>query len=233
MIKACHGIAILLVLHASRFGLPFLQTELGEAIYFMVKFSAILPLALVTIVAGCATIPQPGQMTVANEQAENGVAPRQDREKPGEHLLQIASDVEARGDKESALQFYERAATMSEDPITRVKLGDAYMRAGRPEEAASAYRAALAQAPEDGQALMGAGGALMQAGKIQESYEALAKAAPIVKTGLAYNRVGVALVMLGRIPEAQTAFEEAHELDKVDADITDESRPRRSAQRPT
>lgn len=200
-----------------------IQCFVGRNELVMARFSAILGVSLTATVAACSTVPMPGQLApgqvTANEPNQE-VTPRQDREKPGQHLLQIASDVEARGDREAALQFYERAAMMSDDPLVRIKLGDAYLRAGRSDDALSAYRAALAKAPDDGQALMGVGGALLRAGKLQEGYDALAKAAPLVKTAIAYNRLGVAQVMLGRIPDALTSFEEAHELDRNDADIT-------------
>lgn len=190
----------------------------------MIRIHAILCLTLSAAVSGCASVPMPGQMppgqvAVKTEQGEQ-TPQRQDKETPGQHLLQIASDVEARGDKDSALQFYERAAMMSDDPLVRTKLGDAYLRAGRPDDAMSAYNAVLEKSPEDGHALMGMGGALLQAGKLQEAYQALAKAAPLVNTAIAYNRLGVVQVMLGRVSDALASFEQAHELDAGDADIS-------------
>jgi Flp pilus assembly protein TadD len=190
----------------------------------MGRASAILCLALTATVSACAGVPMPGQMapgqvavdSANGEQAEQ----RQDKEKPGEHLLQIASDVEARGDKEGALEFYERAAMLSDNPAVRAKLGDAYLRAGRADDAASAYHAVLEKEPENGNALMGMGGALLQGGKLLEAHDALVKAAPIVNTAIAYNRLGVVRVMLGRIGDALASFERAHEIDANDTDIT-------------
>lgn len=193
----------------------------------MARLSAILCLSLAASVSACAGVPMPGQMlpgqvaaNSANNEQGDPSGQRQDKIPPGQHLLEIASDVEAQGDKASALEFYERAAMLSDDPAVRVKLGDAYLRSGRADDAVSAYRSVLEKAPDNGFAMMGMGSALLQGGKLQEAQDALAKAAPIVKTAIAYNRLGVVQVMLGRVGDALTSFEQAHELDAADTDIT-------------
>jgi len=182
-------------------------------------------LCLTALAAACSGLPSGGAPSAGiagaggMEQAAGQASERSREEKTAPDLVRLATEVEARGDRASALQFYERATALSDDAATRVKLGDAYMRAGRINDAISAYQDAVAKAPEDGKVLLGLGSALVKAGKLAEGHAALAKAAPIVGTATAYDRLGVARILLGQPGEALAAFEEAYGLDKGDPDI--------------
>ena len=109
-----------------------------------------------------------------------------------DRLMRVASDVEAQGEIAAALPIYERAAATSSDATAQLRLGDAYTRAGKTDQAIQAYRAALAAAPDNPDALLGLGSALVKAGDPDGAVVALAKVAPIVNTMTAYNRLGVA-----------------------------------------
>lgn len=135
--------------------------------------------------------------------------------------LRLARDVEARGSIATALPLYERAAALpNADVSVQVKLGDTYAKLGRHDDAATVYRAALAKQPENGPALLGLGGILVRAGKAEEGMAMLAKAAPLVNSARAYDRLGIAHIALGQPREALASFEQAHSLDGADLDIT-------------
>jgi Flp pilus assembly protein TadD len=137
-----------------------------------------------------------------------------------EELAHIAADLEARGQLETALPFYQRATAAAPDtPAAQMQLGDAYLRAGKAGQAADAYRAVLKSSPENGQALLGLGSALVRTGDVDGAAAALSKAAPLLKTMASYNRLGVAQTLAGRLPEAQTSFEAASALAPDDLDV--------------
>ncbi|MBO0736943.1 MAG: tetratricopeptide repeat protein [Alphaproteobacteria bacterium] len=170
-----------------------------------VRLSAIL---LLTGVAGCANLANPpGTATGGNEKSDE--------------LIRMARDVETHGSEDTALVLYDQAVNVSgHSPAAYVQLGDAYARARRFTEAAKAYRTALAADPNNGEAQLGLGAVLVQRGSLESGLAALAKAAPLVNTGAAYNRLGVALTMAGRFSEAQQTFERGLGLAPDDIDIT-------------
>lgn len=134
-------------------------------------------------------------------------------------VMRVAADIEAQGKIAAALPIYERAASASKDAGPQVRLGDAYMRAGKTDQAIQAYRAALAGAPDNADALLGLGSALFKAGDPDGAVVALAKAAPIVNTMTAYNRLGVAQTQAGLFAQAQESFEAASALAPDDLDV--------------
>ena len=134
-------------------------------------------------------------------------------------LMRVASDVESQGQITAALPIYERAAAASSDPAAQVRLGDAYSRAGKTDQAIQAYRAALALAPENPDALLGLGSALVKAGDAEGAVVQLAKVAPIVNTMTAHNRLGVAQMLAGQFAQAQQSFDAASALAPDDLDV--------------
>jgi Flp pilus assembly protein TadD len=172
-----------------------------------VRLSAIL---LLTAVAGCASLSDPpstGTSTSGNDKSDE--------------LLRMARDVETNGSEDTALVLYRQAVTVSgHSPAAYVKLGDACVRARRYTEAVKAYRAAIATDPNNGEAQLGLGTVLVQQDSLESGIAALAKAAPLVKTGAAYNRLGVAQTMAGKFSEAQQTFEKGLEVATDDIDIT-------------
>src|SRR5262249_18241435 len=134
-------------------------------------------------------------------------------------LARVAADIEAHGQVAAALPFYERAAATSKDAAAQLRLGDAYMRGGKTDQAIQAYRAALASAPDNPDALLGLGTALVKSGDPDGAVVALAKVAPIVNTMSAYNRLGVAQTLAGSFAQAQESFDAASALAPDDLDI--------------
>src|SRR6185369_5299833 len=90
--------------------------------------SCAVPTLLGFLLAGCA-----GQ-ALLDAAASTEKKPDQDG------LTRVASDVEAQGQIVAALPIYEQAAAASSDPKAQVRLGDAYARAGKTDQAIQAYR---------------------------------------------------------------------------------------------
>src|SRR5262249_25316974 len=105
------------------------------------------------------------------------------------------------------------------DATAQLRLGDAYTRAGKTDQAIKAYRAALAVAPDNPDALLGLGSALVKAGDPDGAVVALAKVAPIVKTMTAYNRLGVAQTLAGQFAQAHESSDAASALAPDDLDV--------------
>lgn len=82
-----------------------------------------------------------------------------------DRLVKLAGDIESRGEHDTAMALYARAAAMPEaSAAANVKAGDAYLRSGYVEEAMSQYKAALVKSPNNGQAMLGLGSALIESG---------------------------------------------------------------------
>jgi Flp pilus assembly protein TadD len=165
----------------------------------------LIGLVLLAGVAGCTTAPG---FTIAGDQDKSA------------ELVRLARDVEENGGGETAFALYREAVAASgRAPAAYVGLGDAYLRAKRLSQAIEAYRTALAKDPNDAQAQLGLGTVLVRQGALQKGLAMLAKAAPLVNTGTAYNRLGVAQTMAGRFPEAQATFEKGLHVEPSDLDI--------------
>jgi Flp pilus assembly protein TadD len=137
-----------------------------------------------------------------------------------DELTRMAHDVEASGSSDTALALYRQAVAVSgRSQAAYVQLGDACLRARSFSEAVKAYRSALAINPDDAQTQLGLGTALVQRGDLRNGLATLAKAAPLVNTGSAYNRLGVAQTMAGKFSEAQETFEKGISLAPDDLDI--------------
>ena len=163
---------------------------------------------LLTGVAGCAGPPSsPSIGATGNDKSDQ--------------LIRMARDVETNGGEDTALVLYRQAVTVSgRSPAAYVQLGDAYVRFRRYTEAVKAYRAALAGDPNNGEAQLGLGTVLVQRDSLESGLAALTKAAPLVNTGAAYNRLGVAQTMAGKFSDAQVTFEKGLGVAADDIDIT-------------
>lgn len=134
-------------------------------------------------------------------------------------LLQLAQDIERRGDRTMAASLYQQAAKVSADTVgAHVRLGEAQLAAGEPEAAAKSFRIALDTSPDDGRALLGLGTAQLKAGQVVGSARTLAAAAAITGTSTAYNRLGTALILSGDGNAAKSAFSRASDLDAGNLD---------------
>lgn len=161
--------------------------------------------------AGCQTAKSKAEQ---EKTAEAAASSQSDR------LVKLAADIESRGESETALALYQRAVAMPDaKPSAYVKAGEAYMRAGYTTEAVQAYEAALSKAPNDGQAMLGLGSAMIESGDVDAGIRALVQAAPIVNTSRAYNRLGVAQTFAGEVDAAQATFGQALKLSPGDIDI--------------
>jgi Flp pilus assembly protein TadD len=137
-----------------------------------------------------------------------------------EELGRVAYDAEMSGGRDTALELYRQAVAVSGgSPTAYVRLGDACLRAKMLTQATEAYRAALAKDSGNAEAQLGLGTVFMQQGAVRKALPALAKAAPLVNTGTAYNRLGVAETMAGEFSEAQATFERGLGVEPDDLDI--------------
>ena len=140
---------------------------------------------------------------------------------PGVDLVHLAADIESRGDKATALTLYERAVSVSNNRSDiRLELAQAYERADRGDEAFKIYRAVLETEPNNGLALVYMGSALVKKGNLEQGVASLSKAAPLLKSPGAYDRLGVAQTLAGRPKEAVVSLQRAHELAPNDLDVT-------------
>jgi Flp pilus assembly protein TadD len=137
-----------------------------------------------------------------------------------EQLGRLARDVEANGNDDDALTLYRQAVVVSNHaPAAYVQLGDAYLRSKRLAQAAEAYRAALQKDPKNAEAQLGLGTVLVRQGALTKGLAALTRAAPLVNTAAAYNRLGVAQTIAGQFSDAQAAFKKGLDVDPADIDV--------------
>ncbi|HLK82466.1 MAG TPA: tetratricopeptide repeat protein [Xanthobacteraceae bacterium] len=176
----------------------------------MCSVSSFTAVVLLACLAGCATLPE---SPLVNSSQESGAD-------KSEQLVQLARDIEANGGGETALALYREAVALAgRTPAAYVRLGDAYLRGKKLSAAVEAYRAALAKDPDDAEALLGLGTAFARQGAVAKGLAALAKAAPLVNTGAAYNRLGVAQTIAGQFSEALATFEKGRAVEPGDLDI--------------
>ena len=179
--------------------------------------AAIAALAAAALVAGCADMPSEELQSTASLTAEPA---RPNQGTPSSNMLRLAGELEAKGSVATAIPLYERAAAEPQADISvHVRLGDAYAKIDRFAEAEAAYRTALAKQTDYGPALLGLGGVLVRSGQSEEGLATLARAAPIVNKATAYDRLGVAHIVLGQPREALASFEQAHSMAPGDVDI--------------
>lgn len=168
----------------------------------------LIPVLLAASLSGCAAGPDSGPDRLA---AGDGQAAR---------LAALAADIEARGEVATAIALYQRAAALPDAaPEVDLRLGEAYLRSGRPQQAIEAFRAALSKAPGEGRALLGLGSALIETGDVVAGVRALEQGAAQVGTASAYNRLGVAQTLAGQLDAAQASYAQALERDAEDLDI--------------
>lgn len=168
---------------------------------------AVLSLLLAgTAISGCVA-------TTAEQSAASKPVNEQSR------LMNIARDIEAKGESGTALALYERAAEMSTtDSSIHVKLGNARMKDGDSDGAEKAYRSALQINPQDANALLGLGTLQLQRGEANSAARTLAPAAQAINSVSAYNKLGTALVLAGDGAGAEGAFAKALALQPSNLD---------------
>jgi tetratricopeptide (TPR) repeat protein len=110
-----------------------------------------------------------------------------------------------------------KAAAAEKDPnlnLILARLGDAYDAAGRPDDAANAYKQAIEQKPTAAY-YNNLGGILGRAGKIDEAMAAFQKSAELdpQNAAQAYRNGGITLYNVGKMKEAVEPLKKATELD--------------------
>jgi Tfp pilus assembly protein PilF len=120
---------------------------------------------------------------------------------------------------EKAVSEFEaaKAAASEKDsnmPLIWAKMADAYDAAGRPDDAANAYRQAVALKPSPDY-YNNLGGILGRAGKTEEAMAAYNKSAELNPAGAAqaYRNAGITLYNAGKMKEAVEPLKKATELD--------------------
>lgn len=114
-----------------------------------------------------------------------------------------------------------KAAAPEKDPnmhLIWARLGDAYDSAGRADDAANAYKQAVALKPTPGY-YNNLGGILGRAGKIDEAMAAYQKSAELDPTNAAqaYRNAGITMYNAGKMKEAVEPLKKATELDPKSA----------------
>lgn len=156
-------------------------------------FAPRLLLSSLLLLTACAgQVPRP---------ADGGAYPR---------LMQLAQDVERRGDTGTAATLYQRATEQPEADFTAwYRLGETRLASGAVEGAEQAFQQALAREPEQADALLGLGTAQLRLGEARRAEPLLRQAAERLGSATAYNRWAVANVQLGRLAAARDAFVQA------------------------
>jgi len=166
---------------------------------------------ITAVLGGCASVSRSGGF-----QSAAGPDVRQSSDR----LLQLATEFEAHGDTTAAIALYRQATAVPGGAIAAdIRLGDAYARTDNLKGAIEAYRAAIAKDPNSSEALLGLGTALIRTNNIDGGLAALGRAAPMVNTAIAYNRLGLAQTFAGRMPDAVASLERAAALAPGDLDI--------------
>jgi Flp pilus assembly protein TadD len=164
------------------------------------------PACLALALTGCAT--------TTTDQTQSFASPEEAR------LVGLARDIESRGEPGTALALYERAAELAKDsPAAQARLGEARLKVGDADGASAAFEAALARDPNYPPALLGFGTVKLNKGETAEAVRRLSVAAPQVKTSVAYNRLGTALVLDGKPAEAKAAYLVARQLNPQNIDL--------------
>jgi Flp pilus assembly protein TadD len=130
---------------------------------------------------------------------------------PGaQNVRRIAEDIERKGDDTTALAVYMRAIELApSDPGLLVQVGDLHARNKRYTDAIAAYQKAVTLAPQQPDALIGLGSAQIAGGDAAAGTASLERAATVVRTASAYNRLGVAQTQAGLFDQAIASYTKA------------------------
>jgi len=176
-----------------------------------------------------------------NEEAKKGIEALKARVAAGDALIaqerQVKADLaKAPADQREALkqkltdlsnqavtEFKEAQKTLGEKdpnaPLVLFKLGEAYDAAGRNEEAAEAYKQAIALKPDVPGYYNNLGNVLARAGKIDEAKAAYTKSAELdpANAATAWRNFGISLYNANRLGDAVEPFQKSADLDPKNA----------------
>lgn len=135
-------------------------------------------------------------------------------------LLNLADDIDQRGDHATAAAMYERALEQNgASADIQVRLGNARLAAGEPAAAAEAFRAALSEDIELTPALLGLGTAQLRLNEPESALRSLSLAAPKIDSVAGWSRLGAAQALVGRPAQAVGSFTKALALSPQDLDL--------------
>ncbi|MFC6340084.1 tetratricopeptide repeat protein [Pseudomonas sp. CCM 7891] len=124
-----------------------------------------------------------------------------------QRYMQLAGDLQKRGDAGSAASLYEKATQESDAQIESwLKLGEARLASGDARAAERAYQQALERQPDSAAGLLGVGTAQLRQGKLERAITSLTQASAGNDGPEAFNRLGVAQMLRGQPAAAQVAF---------------------------
>ncbi|MDP3938393.1 MAG: tetratricopeptide repeat protein, partial [Deltaproteobacteria bacterium] len=152
--------------------------------------------------------------------AEFEAAQMAEADRPPAHL-NLGVVHEGQGKPEKAEQSYLTALRMDADFLpARVNLANLYNRMGRNADAERQLREGIARAPEEGELYYSLGLLLAEEKRMDESADALGKAAALLpdRARINYNQ-GLVFQALGRSAEAESALLEGHRKDPSDPSI--------------
>jgi tetratricopeptide (TPR) repeat protein len=176
-----------------------------------------------------------------NEEAKKGLEALKARVAAGDALIaqerQVKADLaKVPADQRDALkqkladlsnqavsEFKEAQKTLGEKdpnaPLVFFKLGEAYDAAGRNEEAAEAYKQAIALKPDVPGYYNNLGNVLARAGKIDEAKAAYTKSAELdpSNAATAWRNFGISLYNANRLGDAVEPFQKSADLDPKNA----------------
>jgi tetratricopeptide (TPR) repeat protein len=158
------------------------------------------------VLAGDALVGQERQV-----KADLGKAPTDQRDALKQKLADLSN--------QAVTEFKEAQKSLGEKdpnaPLVFFKLGEAYDAAGRNEEAAEAYKQAIALKPEVPGYYNNLGNVLARAGKIDEAKAAYTKSAELdpANAATAWRNFGISLYNANRLGDAVEPFQKSADLD--------------------
>lgn len=137
-----------------------------------------------------------------------------------QRFMQLASDLQKRGDNGSAAALYEKATQEPDSAIEAwLKLGETRMASGDTRGAERAYQQALDSKPGSTAALLGVGTAQLHLGKLERAVTSLTQASAANDQPDAFNRLGVVQMLRGQPGIAQAAFTQGLTLTPTNLDM--------------
>ena len=136
-------------------------------------------------------------------------------------LLRLGDGLLQRGETKTAIAMYQRAAIQSQDAKVLVRLGRALSRAGVHDQAAGAFRRALASEPGHPDALLGVGTSYLATGELDKSLQYLEQLLDQSDGSdpIPYRALGAALDVAGRNEQAVLTYKAGLERFPSDLDL--------------
>jgi Tfp pilus assembly protein PilF len=128
-------------------------------------------------------------------------------------LAELGSVYLHRGDTTRGVELLERAAARSRNDTTLIRLAQVYAAKGRPEDALDRYRRALSANPNRTDVARYVARSLLEAGRVREAEELLARAALMTQDAETLTLLAVAKLTLGDRDAAIALLRRALQVD--------------------